>query len=222
MCKELICKQEYLVWHSVHIYACVQHVNSLTADLSAHKPIENNSSAPVWSVHTKHPHISSALDVCSALTFALAVKACFSLKTHFVRPSVIFISQDSLCPKVQEIRRGCSLSLHCLLLYLRSYLSINQSLFCSPSLLLFNRGDIWNHNRNNCSLLWSLCEGIGPKSNLCSAHLLQNLPSAPLPPLLVWAFVEDRSRRRGGGDYIRGEVSANGLLFTPVNLLAGG
>lgn len=39
-----------------------------------------------------------------------------------------------------------------------------------------------------------MCEGAGPERNLCSTHLLQNLPSAPLLSLLVWAFMEDRSR----------------------------
>lgn len=137
ICKEFICKQECLAWHSMCVCVCVcsKCVTVWLLSCRPLNPIQNYSSAPFWSFLEKHTDVSSVLNVCSALTFESAANAwkspCFSLKPHFVHLSVILISQGSLCPKVQDIRKGRFLSLRFLPLCLCDYLSINQSIFLS-------------------------------------------------------------------------------------------
>ncbi len=75
---------------------------------------------------------SSVLDVCLALTFELAVKAWKSPLLFIRKPLCSFQCHFHITrftpPELQDIRKGHSLSQRLLPLYLRNYLSINQSI----------------------------------------------------------------------------------------------
>ncbi len=123
---------------------------------------------------------------------------CFSLENHFVHFSVIFISQDSLHPELQDIRRDIPyLSASSPSIFATIYLSINQSINHSFALLALSI-QLPRHFKATTGIIVLFCghcvKALDQRGTSALPTYYKTCPSAPLLSLLVWAFMEDRSR----------------------------